>query len=408
MLSIAEALGQVLSLAPCPLGAVWLGLEEALGRVVAAPILSRRRLPPFDNSAMDGYAVRAADLVAGGRLRLVGEAPAGSDGSLRIAAGEAARIFTGAPLPRGADSVVMQEHCEAGEGAVGLQEGRGPVKPGQHVRRAGSDVEDGSRLLAPGAVVEAGEIGLLAACGRAQLQVWRRPRVAIISTGDELVALDEPPLAGQIVNSNSPALAAMVRAAGGEPCRFPVVPDDPAAHRAAFERAAGFDVVLTSGGVSVGDHDHVQASLDELGWQRLFWKVAMKPGKPLLCGRLKSGAVVLGLPGNPASSMVAFELFGRPLLRRLQGHPRPFRASCVRALAAAVKKRAGRSHVLRGRVVDGAFDALDEQGSGHLRSMVGAEALAVLPAATTELAVGASVLCLDLLHDGASAPPQFS
>jgi molybdopterin molybdotransferase len=399
MLPIDQALQRVLSLVKQPLEAEWLTLEVADNRVLAADIHSTRVLPPFDNSAMDGYALRSEDGNPGRVLKIVEETPAGSVSSHKLKPGECIRIFTGAPVPEGCDAVLMQEDAERNGDEMTVT-ARGPVVVGQHIRRRGGDVEDGSVLVRAGTVLTPGEIGLLASCGRSGVLVRRRPRVAIVSTGHELIYIDEKPAPGQIVNSNGLVLTNMVRRAGAEPTQFAIVPDTRQAHHEAFDRAERYDVILTSGGVSVGDHDLIQPVLDERGWNREFWKVAMKPGKPVLCGTLKSGSIFLGLPGNPASTMVSFELFGRPLLRALQGHPRPYRCQRRIPLASDYSKKPGRLHVVRGFYKDGKFQPIDMQGSGMLRSMVGISAFGFLPSEAEFIAAGTPIMTLDLRHDG--------
>jgi len=406
MLTIEEALRQVLALAPDPLGAEWLPLAQIFGRISATGVTSTRDLPGFDNSAMDGYALRLADAKPGARLRVVGEVAAGDQGRTPIEAGEARRIFTGAPLPPSAELVVMQEHVNR-EGDWASLEESAVLEAGQHVRRRGNDVKVGDAVLPAGTLLGAGEVGLLAACGRGGLYVTRRPRVAILPSGNELVELDLIPGPGQVVNSNAAALAAMVQEAGGIATCLPIARDSKEALHEAFAAAEGYDLVLTSGGVSVGDHDLIQPVLKERGFTRSFWKVAMKPGKPVLCGRLADGARFLGLPGNPASTMVAFELFGRPLLRRLLGHPRPYRLERIVPLLEDYPKRTGRTHVVRGFYESGGFRPLQRQGSGMLRSMIGVDALALVPPELDRLVKGAPVVTLDLREGSQAQQPKL-
>lgn len=399
MLPIDEALQRVLSLIKQPLEAEWCPLEQADQRVLARDTRSQRVLPPFDNSAMDGYAVRVEDGVPGRELTLVGENPAGSVSERELAPGECLRIFTGAAIPEGCTAVIMQEEVERSGERVTIQSKKA-AEAGQHIRRRGSDVEEGSVLVPAGTVLTPGELGLLASCGHAGVLVHRRPRVAIVSTGHELKYIGEATGPGQIINSNGLALAALVRRAGGEATQLAIVPDTKEAHHEAFDRAERYDVVLTSGGVSVGDHDLIQPVLEERGWTRAFWKVAMKPGKPVLCGTLKSGAIFLGLPGNPASTMVSFELFGRPLIKSLQGHPRPYLKRVRVPLAEAYDKRPGRLHVTRGTYENGSFRPIQKQGSGMLRSMSGISAFGFMPAESERVEAGTEILTLDLRHEG--------
>lgn len=411
MLSVSQALQKVLALADDSLGSEWVAIPQALGRVTAAPLDSRRDLPPFDNSAMDGYALRAADARPGARLRIIASLPAGSSERPSIGPGQAARIFTGAPLPPGADTIIMQEQVQR-EGEDLLLSGiKSPLAPGEHLRGRGADLRFNERLLEAGALIGPGEIAALTAAGYAGALMTRRPRIAVISTGHELRAVDEPLEFGQIVNSNAPMLVALCQSLGAEALAFATVRDDLEATAAAFETARGFDLILTSGGVSVGDHDLIQPALELCGWQKSFWKVALKPGKPLLCGRLPKGARVLALPGNPASALSTFELFARPLLRRLQRHPRPYLKSLPLPLAEAQPLSPGRALLLRGALDSkGAFSIQRDQGSGNLASLTQVNAYALLPSASEadpkRLPAGSLVTVFDRLHDGAADWPD--
>jgi molybdopterin molybdotransferase len=397
MRSVEEAQGDILAFVS-PLGVESVHIEEALGRVLAEPLRSDRELPPWDNSEMDGYAVRATDAAAPVTLALQGEVAAGQLISEPLRKGHAFRIFTGAPLPPEADAVVKQEDVEAQGREVRL---RAPVRVGQSVRPRGSDVALGETVLAAGAVIGAGEIGLCAALGRTQVVVRRRPTVAILSTGDELVEADRSPGPGQIVNSNSHAVAALVREAGGQPVRLGIARDDRAEIAARLREARFADVLLTIGGVSVGEHDHVREVLGELGCELRFWKVNMKPGKPLVFG-VWEGRAVMGLPGNPISSMVTFELFVRPALRKMIGHAALERPRLFARMLEPVAKDDGRRHYLRavaGREGEElVVRALHKQGSGQLTSMIGVNALAVLREESRGAAAGERVEVL-LLGD---------
>ncbi len=317
--SIEEARTRVLAEAR-PLAVESRPLADALGMVVGEEIVAPHSVPPFDNSGMDGFAVRAADTVeatAGSPVRLIiGETIAAGHVATRpLGPDEAARIMTGAPVPEGADAVVEQEVTEEADGQVLL---RDPVKPGRNIRRAGEDVGAGERVLAPGSVLGPAEIGLIASLGYATVQVHRRPRVAIISTGSELVEVGRDLGPGQIRNSNSYSLRAQCQQLGIEPIMLGIVPDDYDTTRRLMEEGLKYDVLLTSGGVSVGKFDFVKDVQDELGVERRLWGVAMKPGKPLAFG-VRDETLVFGLPGNPVSVMVSFELFVRPALLRLMG-----------------------------------------------------------------------------------------
>ena len=377
MISVEEALHQVLQHAS-PLGREQLDLLSAVDRVCAEDVLARRALPAFDNSAMDGYAVQAQDGTIG--RPIIGTIACGDPlDRLTLTAGQTARIMTGAPLPAGADAVIMQEDAVTNEATVSFQ--RAPSL-GQHVRRRGSDVALGEIVLAAGQVIGAAEIAACASQGKALLSVYRRPHVAILSTGNELVELDEEPGDDKIVNSNAYALAAMVKEAGAIPSILGIVKDSLEDTKAALSRGLFADVILTSGGVSVGEFDYVKAALDALGYQSGFWKINMKPGKPVVFGTLH-GKPVLGLPGNPASCQVSFELFVRPLLLSLMGHPHPSRLRVQCKLYAPVSG-GDRRHFVRAilEYKDGAFVAtpLRKQGSGELRSLIGANALLDIPA----------------------------
>ncbi len=394
MLTPAEALARILAVATevGPLPAEKVPLEEAEGRALAEDLKAPRALPPFAASTMDGYALRAADLPrAGGRLPVAFEVAAGHPATRPLPRGTCCRIYTGAPLPRGADAVEMQEQVRR-EGQVATFDRA--AQAGRFVRPAGDDVGKGAVALAAGAVLDPGAIGLAASLGRAALRVRRRPEVVILPTGDEVVPLGVRPGPGQIIESNAHALAAAVTQAGGRARRLPIAGDDRAALAAALRQARGADVLVTTGGVSVGERDLVRAALEAAGARLDFWKVAMRPGKPLAFGRL-GRTLVFGLPGNPASALTTFELFGRPALRALAGLPGSGRFLARGRLAEAQEKPAGLTVYLRVRLVrrDGALTLvpLRTQASGNLTSSAGVDALAVLPAGRRRLAAGALV-----------------
>ncbi len=318
LLSVAEALALVLASAPDPLETEHVGLAEARGRTLAQDLLARRTQPPLPVSAMDGYALRAADIDgAPATLRVIGVSAAGHGFDNAVHAGEAVRIFTGAPVPPGADTVMMQENGRAGEGTVTALR---PEPVGRHIRQAGLDFREGDVGLPAGRRLAAAELALAAAMDHATVPVARKPRVAILATGDELVRPGDRIGPAQIVASNSYALAAIVEAAGGTVLDLGIAADTLAAlgRGIAAARDGSADVLLTLGGASVGDHDLVQRALVEAGLDLGFWKVAMRPGKPLMHGRL-GPLRVLGLPGNPVSSIVCGVLFVRPLVRALSG-----------------------------------------------------------------------------------------
>jgi molybdopterin molybdotransferase len=382
MLSVEEALAQILALAH-PLPTEPVALDAALGRVLAADLVAPLALPPFANSSMDGYAVRASDLAGAAAaapvvLRMIGEVPAGGVFAGEVLPGTAVRIFTGAPLPAGADAVLEQEQTarEPDGTTVAMQ---AAVAPGRNVRAAGSDVAQGQLLLPRGSTIRAPEIAIAAAVGMASLPVTRRPRVAVVATGDELVAPGNELGPGQIYNSNTPLLAAAVREAGGEPVILPVARDRAEDLRARFTEAQAADLALTSGGVSVGDYDLVRQILDEMGGVD-FWRVNVRPGKPLAFGRL-GATPLLGLPGNPASSAVTFELFARPFIRALLGAAQVARPQITVRLAVDIP-RGDRRHYVRARLryEDGGVLAVPtgDQGSHRIASLLGADALVII------------------------------
>jgi molybdopterin molybdotransferase len=315
MLAVEEALERIVrGLAPLP--PEWVHLGAAHGRVLATDLVASRDQPPHAVSAMDGYAVRAADLAGGhATLRLVGAAPAGGAFEAAVGPGEAVRIFTGGLLPPGADAVALQENARADGDLVRLE---GRVEPGAYVRPAGLDFRRGDPCLAAGERLNARNLSLAAALNHAWLPVRRRPRVALLATGDELVMPGQPLARHQIVNSNAAALAAMVAAWGGEPCDLGIVADRPEELAAIAPHFKGADLVVTAGGASVGERDLVRSVLAEHGFELDFWQIAMRPGKPLLFGRIQ-GVPMFGLPGNPVSAGVCAILFVRAAIRALLG-----------------------------------------------------------------------------------------
>lgn len=381
MLSFAEAQSRILASAT-RIGTERVPLAQAWGRVLAETVRAPVNLPPFDASAMDGYAVATRSFVGTGAVTLpvIGESRAGAVPDA-LAAGAACRIFTGAMMPDGADAVIMQEHVVR-EGDRARFESA--PRPGANVRRAGEDLAAGSIALAEGTRLTAARIALAATADRAELVVGRRPRVAILSTGDELRAPGSAPRNGSIPESNGPGLRALAEQAGATVSVLPVVGDDPnATERAIAEALAGVDVLFTVGGVSVGDHDVVRPALERAGVELAFWKVAMKPGKPLAVGR-RGATHVLGLPGNPVSALVTCLLFGVPLLRALAGDraplPRPLRAR----LTHDIQRSAGRTEFARVTLEqdgDGlAATPLANQASGAMIALATCDALAVIPA----------------------------
>ena len=383
MLTVEEALERILArVAPVERESV--DVTVALGRVLAEPIVSRREIPPWPNSSMDGYAVRAGDTLAGAaRLRVVGRVAAGGVPSRPVDEGEAMRIFTGAPMPDGADSVVPQEDVEVDGEHVRVPQG---IEKGAYVRPRGEDVRPGDRVLTPGRHLGPAEIGLLATLGHSPVLVHRRPRVAILSTGNELADLGVEPGPGQIPNTNTYSLMSQVIEAGAVPMNLGIAPDrlEAIEERLAWAREA--DVLVSSAGVSVGDHDLVREALTRSGAELHLWLVSMRPGKPITFGSL-GRRLLFGLPGNPVSAMVTFELFVRPALLRMQGSASVQRPRLRARAKAPIANPGSRRGYLRVRLEahgDG-FEAelTGDQGSAILRSMTLADGFAVVPGDTT-------------------------
>jgi molybdopterin molybdotransferase len=381
-----------------PLPAEEQPLQDILGLAVAKDLRATSQVPPFTNSAMDGYAVRAMDLrdaslVNPGRLRVLGDLAAGDMPSHIVDSGEAIRIMTGAPLPEGADSVVPVEDTLHGGDWV---EVRKPLTAGIHIRLAGEDLQIGQLLLRAGQGLRPGDIGVLAAAGMARVPVHRRVRVAVLTTGDELVDVSEEPGPGRIRDANIHAVCAQVAACGAIPVPFPRVPDDRAALMGVLRQAMEADAVLTTGGISVGDYDFMKAMLEELGAERVFWKVAQKPGGPL--GFWMLGArPIFGIPGNPVAAMLMVEEFVRPALRKMMGFSLLHRPTAEASLEGEWTGKAGDHRTTYLRVVtrreNGKLMArlTGPQGSAILSSMLLANALAVIPAGMDRVEPGGSV-----------------
>lgn len=384
MLSIDEARKEVLR-AVRPLGDEEVAVAEALDRVLAEDVAAAHDVPPFANSAMDGFALRAAS--AGSALTVVGESRAGAPAEREAGDGEAIRISTGAALPAGADAVVPVERTQEADGRVSVD---GPVAPGDNVRGAGEDLRAGEVVLESGARLGPAELGVAVSAGRATVRCAVRPRVSIVATGDELVDPGEPLGPGQIHDSNALSLAALARRDGAVVSGVRRAADKPTATRVALAAALEeADVVLVSGGVSVGPHDHVKPALIELGVQERFWRVALRPGKPTWFGT-RDEKLVLGLPGNPVSALVTFVLFARPALAALQGAATRGRRRA--SLAHDHPRHPGRDEMVRVRLDDdGRAHVTGPQGSHVLSSMLGADALALIPRGDGELPSGATV-----------------
>lgn len=391
MIGLEEARARILA-ALGPTEPETVPLPEAWGRVLAVPVVARLTQPPADVSAMDGYAVRAEDAVAGARLVVAGSAPAGHPFAGVVGPGRAVRIFTGSILPAGADGILLQEDAEAADGAVLVREA---VHPGRWIRRQGLDFTAGEALIPAGRRLTARDVGLAAAANHPWLSVRRRPRVGILATGDEIALPGEPLPAGGIVSSNAHALAALVRAAGGEPVVLPIAPDDRDAIAAAARAARGLELLVTTGGASVGEHDLVQAALGPEGFALDFWKIAMRPGKPLIWGRL-GATPLLGLPGNPVSALVCAVQFLVPALAALAGLPAagpPVRAARAGVALAGNDRRFDHLRAALSAGADGTLVATPAavQDSSMLKTLARAEALILRAPFAPALPAGAPV-----------------
>lgn len=407
-ISVHEASDHIQTATPV-LGPETVSLADAPGRVLAENLTSSRNLPPDDCSAMDGYAVRSADLEAASeanpvRLPVVEEIPAGGRSEMELPPGRAARIFTGAPVPAGADAVVRQEDTRTdGDQVLVL------VAPTPHtnIRDAGEDIRDGDAVLSAGSQLGAVEIGLLASLGRSMVRVHRRPRVAILSGGDELVEVDGDISGGRIVASNSYTLAAACTMMGAEPLYLGISEDHPESVERQFRASLSADCIVSSAGVSVGDHDHVRPVLESLGCQLEFWGVRMKPGYPLAFGRFgdeaQPGPLVFGLPGNPVSASVSFDLFVRPSLLKMMGRKNCFRPVLRVRVAETLRKKPGRLHFVRVKLENrsGVWEARStgSQSSGVLTSLARATGLLVFPEEAEELAEGDEAIVQPLADD---------
>ncbi|HET9918651.1 MAG TPA: gephyrin-like molybdotransferase Glp [Ktedonobacteraceae bacterium] len=383
MISVEEALERILAHIT-PLNVVSVPLEQSMGLVLAQDIVAQEDMPPFANSAMDGFALLSKDSRPREgqppRLRVTGSVAAGYVADSAVADGTAMRIMTGAPVPPGADTVIQVEltrsESQDSEWVEILQE----VAPGNNIRPAGEDIRRGQNVLSRGSEIGPWEIGVLATLGWASVPVVRRPRVAILGTGDEVIDVGEPLLPGKIRNSNSYLLEAAVRRAGAEPQRLGVARDTVESLREKFTAAVQSDLIITSGGVSVGDFDLVKDIMREQG-DINFWRINMRPGKPVAFGQI-SGVPLLGLPGNPVSAAVTFELFGRPVIRKLLGHTRLLHPQVEVVVEDGVEDVAMRRHYVRARVEwrNGRFVAhtTGNQGSNITTSLLNANALVIV------------------------------
>lgn len=390
-------------------------LDDALDAVLAEDVVSPLDIPAWTNSAMDGYATRGEDVRGASEerpvtLRVVEHLPAGRFPTRSIGPGECARIFTGAPLPEGADTVIRQEDTDQGDRVVTIVRDR---DVGVNIRRAGEDIRKGRTVLGAGSELGPAQLGVLASLAVANPLVYRQPRVAILGSGDEIVDVDQPEeiLSGRkIASSNTHTLMALVRRAGAEPVNLGIARDTPESLREHLTRALDADLLVTTAGISVGEHDYLRAVLDEIGAEQQFWKLRMRPGAPVGFGLLH-GIPWVGLPGNPVSTMVTFELFVRPAIRRMAGHSLPFRRTVPVRAAEPIHLRPRLQHFLRAVVTDGA-DGLEArltgpQGSGILTSMILANALLVVPEGQLETPAGAMLRALVLDDPVHQAEPGF-
>jgi len=391
--SIEEAQALVLARVSA-LAAEPVALEEAAGRVLAADARAAVDLPPFPSSAMDGFAVRAAD--APGTLPVVARSAAGLPAGRALGDGEAIGISTGGVVPEGADAVIPIEYVVEHDNNIEIA---APVEPGANVRPRGGDIRAGEVVCPAGTRLGAGQLGALAAAGLGGLTCARRPRVAVLTTGTELRRPGEPLGPGEVYEANGLMLAAALASAGASVERLPAVEDDHEAHRAAIAHGLEADMLVTSGGVSVGRHDLVRPVLAELGAEEVFWRVAVKPGKPISFS-VRGGTLVFGLPGNPVSALVGFELFVRPAVLALQGATEPLPRFQPGRLARAVRRSPGRDELVRARSEAGdgevVLDPLDGQDSHMIASAAKADVLVFVPHGDGELAAGAAVRYLRL------------
>ena len=403
MISVEEAL-QVILNSIYVLGLKKVDILSSLGMVLGEDICAPYHIPPWDNSAMDGYAVIHRDIEHASsenpvRLKVVADLPAGYTSQKELERGEAIRIMTGAPIPRGSDTVVMVEDTKREGTQVKIFRA---TPKGEHIRKAGEDVREGTLVLSSGLIIRPAEVGMLASLKRSFISVYQRPTVAVISTGDELIDVDGDFTEGKIVSSNTYSLASLVKDSGATPLILGIARDEPQELMNRFKVALNADMIISSGGVSVGDYDLVKDILKELGAEMKFWKVAMRPGQPLAFGIIENKPT-FGLPGNPVSCMVSFEQFVRPSILKASGHKRIFRPLVEARLKDPIKKKEGKRYFIRCIVneEDGKYLATTtgEQGSGILMSMVRANGLIVLPEEKTTFKEG-EIVKVQLLDRG--------
>ena len=410
MISVEKALKTIL-INFRPLGLEKINILEARKRVIGEDIFAPHNIPSADNSAMDGYAVRHIDTKGATQdkplhFKIIEDIPAGKVALKKIKKGEAARIMTGAVIPEGADSVIRQEDTKKNGKTVIIYTS---AKKGQNIRFAGEDVQKGELVVNKGSALRPADIGMLAALGKAFISVYQKPRVAIMSTGDELVDIETNPPLGKIINSNSYSLAAQVLECGGIPIMLGISKDKKIDLQEKFKTALHADVIISSGGVSVGDFDFVKDVMGEIGNAMHFWQVAMRPGKPLAFGAIES-VPLFGLPGNPVSAMVSFEQFVRPSLLKMQGHKKIFRQTAKAICAEEIQKSAGFKHFIRAIVKKEKNQYIasitGDQGSGILKSMVMANALIVIGENETRIKKGSQVT-IQLLDDSLFQTESF-
>jgi len=395
MIFVEDALDIILK-ETVPLGMEKVDILDTLGRVLGEAVFSGRLIPPRDNSSMDGYAVHEADTRGATPsnpviLDVIEDIPAGSIPRRVVGIGQAARIMTGAPIPEGADAVIRIEDTRQNGTRVELT---AAVKKGEYIRFAGEDVREGEEVIPAGTVVRPAEVGMMAALGKSFVSVYQRPVVAVIATGDELADIDDPVSSWKIVNSNAYSLTAQILDCGAIPLQMGIARDNREDLLAKFRPALRADVILSSGGVSVGDYDLVKEIMTEVGTAIEFWRVAMKPGKPLVYGRV-CGKQIFGLPGNPVSTMVSFEQFVRPVLLKMMGQRCLFRRTVQAIMKEDLDKQTGLTYFVRVHVTREGDDYVavptGEQSSGILKSMVRANGLAILPKDADKISSGERV-----------------
>ena len=373
MITVEQALEQLFALVT-PLPVEHVPLQDAAGRALAQPVTANRDQPPFAASVMDGYAMRNSDAMPGAQLTVIGEAAAGHAFNGTVGPGQSVRIFTGAPMPDGADRVVIQEDVSQSSGGIKINSA---LDPAPYVRAKGADFQAGSRIASPH-ILRPADIALLASMNIAKVPVARRPVVALIATGDELVMPSEAPEADQIIASNSFGLKALIESQGAETRLLPIARDSFASLETVFDLAAGADLIITIGGASVGDHDLVAKAAEHRGLQRSFYKIAMRPGKPLMAGRM-GDSVMIGLPGNPVSSMVCGQIFVLPLLNAMLGLGQSAASRKTAKLACNLPANGPREHYMRAQLTPDGISPFERQDSALLGVLAQADALLIRP-----------------------------